>query len=138
MKGTNTATTLIKMLIMSTGDRKKEVIDEFEQKFHLSSAQIRDKKNPSHITCPGCLKQGHIVQYGYADRNKTRKRFHCKSCSRHFNDHTDTLFHNKKLRKHLLPFLEMMLNGISVRKTAENLEFHQRPFIHGGTPSFTI
>lgn len=31
-------------------------------------------------------------------------------------------FHNKKLRKHLLPFLEMMLNGISVRKTAENLE----------------
>ncbi|TBL76118.1 IS1 family transposase [Paenibacillus thalictri] len=121
MNESSTLDTLMKMLMKSTGDRKKHIINEFEQKFQLHLTQIRDRKNPSHIICPGCQQHGHVILYGYANRGKTRHRFHCKKCERHFNDHTDTIFHNKKLRNHLYPFLEMMLNGISIRKTATDL-----------------
>ncbi len=119
---------LITMIINSSKERKKRLIEEFEQRFGLTVEAIRDKKHPSHITCPRCRiqndgdsKDRHIVAYGYVDPNKTRRRFHCKNCELHFNDHTDTLFHCKKLRHCLLPFLERMLNGISIRKTATDL-----------------
>ncbi|CAG7636009.1 hypothetical protein PAESOLCIP111_03729 [Paenibacillus solanacearum] len=121
MSGSSTLDKLMKMLVKSSGDKKQKIIDEFEQKFQLHSSQIRERKHPSHIVCPGCQQQGHVILYGYADRAKNRHRFHCKNCERHFNDHTDTLFHNKKLRNHLYPFLDMMFNEISIRKTAGDL-----------------
>lgn len=127
--GQNTTDHLMTMLIKTSKERKKRLIEEFEQKFGLSVEAIRDKKHPSHLTCPGCgaqndrgaKKDRHIVAYGYADRDKTRRRFHCKICNLHFNDHTDTLFHCKKLRSYLLPFLERMLNEVSIRQTATDL-----------------
>lgn len=125
----NTPENLMKMLISSSRDRKKRLIGEFEQKFGLAAEAIRDKKHPSHITCPHCgaednrkaKKDRHIIAYGFLDQDKTQQRFYCKECEHHFNDLTNTLFHHKKLRKHILPFLERMLNGISIRKTAADL-----------------
>lgn len=121
MAETTNAGKLIKLLRESTKDRKKQLIEEFAQKFHLNSEQIRDTKYKSQLLCPYCHTHGHIVNFGYTDTTKTRRRFHCKNCVRHFNDHTDTLFHNKKLRNHILLFLELMLEGASIRKIAAYL-----------------
>ncbi|WHX49399.1 hypothetical protein QNH46_01525 [Paenibacillus woosongensis] len=120
---------LIAMLINSPKERKKRLIEDFNQRFGLSADDIRDKKHPLHMSCPRCKTQGnesdakgrYIVAYGYADPEKTQRRFHCKICKLHFNDHTNTIFHYKKLRKHILPFLQRMLDGVSIRNTATDL-----------------
>ncbi|WP_435923410.1 transposase [Paenibacillus sp. DYY-L-2] len=119
---------MIIMLVNSSRERKRGLIEEFSRLFSPDADTTRDKKHPSCLTCPHCHAQDNlldnkrnIVAYGYTDPDKIRHRFHCKKCGRHFNEHTGTLFHCKKLRSHILPFLERMLNGETIRKTATDL-----------------
>lgn len=126
--GNSSQDQLMTMLIKSSGERKKRLIVEFSHIYSPDVDTTMDKKHTSYLTCPHCHAQDNlldkkrtIVAYGYTDPDKTRRRFHCKKCSRHFNDYTGTLYHYKKLRNYILPFLERMLSGETIRKTAADL-----------------
>jgi len=112
---------LLKMLQNISDSHKQKLIEQFEQAFQVNSDNIRDKKYPAQLACPSC-NSDKIAKFGFSDAAKTRRRLRCKSCNRHFNDHTGTLLHRKKLRKHVWLFLQMLLDGYSIRKTAAALK----------------
>lgn len=113
---------LIQQLKAVKKEKKGLLMEQFSRLLAIDVEEIRNKKHPTAtLTCPYCNQQGNISSYGRFNSEKNRYRYLCKSCKKHFNDYTGTLFHNRKLRFHLLPFINLMLEGASIRKIATDL-----------------
>ncbi|WP_167577799.1 transposase [Ammoniphilus sp. YIM 78166] len=71
-------------------------------------------KQASTIACPHCS-SSHIIGHG---RYRDRQRYKCKSCSRTFNDYTNTPVHRTHYPDKWIPFLKCMVQGESLRVSA--------------------
>ncbi|MFB1081420.1 IS1595 family transposase [Jeotgalibacillus sp. JSM ZJ347] len=85
--------------------------------------EISERKNKQGYTCPHCQSK-HVVRFGKyttlvgGDEVK-KQRYRCKSCTTTFTDLTNTaLYRTRRLNK-WVKFIECMIDGYSLRKSAE-------------------
>ncbi len=83
------------------------------------------------VACPnkncklyGLTNQGNVVGNGtYISRGEKTRRYLCRHCSKVFNDHTDTFYHNlRKAEKTIDLALKMSMKGMSIEAIADVLE----------------
>lgn len=77
--------------------------------------EIRESKFNEGFYCPTCGGKD-IVRFGSYNGHQ---RYKCKDCGKTFNDLTNTPLSRTKFPKKWIPFVECMLNGYSLRKSAE-------------------
>lgn len=84
---------------------------------------IQEQKHKDGLVCPHCESLA-AVRFGkYAIKTRAgtvkRQRYRCKSCLQTFNDLTNTPLQRTR-RPHLwVRFIELMIEGFSLRKCAE-------------------
>lgn len=87
--------------------------------------EIQEQKHKDGLVCPHC-KNHSVVRFGkYAVKTRTgevsRQRYRCKTCRQTFNDLTNTPLQRTR-RPHIwVRFIECMIEGFSLRKSAEQL-----------------
>ena len=80
--------------------------------------EVRDNKFDNGILCPKCESE-HVIRYG---KYKGRQKYKCKSCRTYFNDLTGTpMAYTHKIDK-WFKFMDCMIKGLSLRKSAEILD----------------
>lgn len=85
--------------------------------------EISERKNKSGYRCPDCESE-HIVRYGSysttVDGEKVEKqRYQCKACKKTFTDLTNTALYRTRCLNQWMKFIEGMIEGYSLRKSAE-------------------
>jgi transposase-like protein len=80
--------------------------------------EMRETRFSEGFECPHCTSQ-HVVRYG---KSQGRQRYKCKACRKTFNDMTNTLLYRTRKGNQWIGFVECMLKGYSLRKSAEILE----------------
>lgn len=80
-------------------------------------ADLRDRRFRKGLACPHCHNEK-IIRYG---KPKGRQNYWCDECKRKFSDHTHTPFRGTHYPEKWLPFMEHMVNGYSIRKSAKLL-----------------
>lgn len=80
--------------------------------------ELRDKRFRKGFACPHCRCEK-VVRNG---TQRGRQRYKCSNCNRTFSDHTHTPFRGTHYPSRWLSFMEHMLNGYSLRKTAKLLD----------------
>jgi len=78
---------------------------------------LRDKRFRKGFACPHCNSEK-VIRYGTP---RGRQKYMCSRCSKTFSDHTHTPFRGTHYPEKWLPFMECMINGLSLRKTAKQL-----------------
>ena len=88
-------------------------------------ATVRDLRWPDGVQCPHC-ESPEISKQGCDDTQPERQRYLCKSCERHFDDLTHTIFagHHQPLRMWILCLYFMELN-LSNAQIAEKLDLNK-------------
>ena len=86
---------------------------------------VRALRWPDGVRCPTC-DSSELTKQGRDDTQPERQRYLCKSCHRHFDDLTDTVFagHHQPLRVWILCPYFMGLN-LSNAQLAKELDLHQ-------------
>jgi len=124
---------------LSPAERKKVYLmlskefDALESTASRMIEEIREKKHKTGFTCPHC---GHnkatrngTFQSPYGRTMVTRQRYLCKQCGKTFNDLTGTPMHRSRNKELWVSYIELMLEGHSLRKSAEILGVrHERLF----------
>lgn len=85
--------------------------------------EISERKNKSGYHCPDCESE-YIVRYGtystIVDGDKVEKqRYRCKACKKTFTDLTNTALYRTRHLNQGIKFIECMIEGYSLRKSAE-------------------
>lgn len=85
--------------------------------------EISERKNKSGYHCPDC-ESAHIVRYGtystIVDGDEVEKqRYRCKACKKTFTDLTNTALYRTRHLNQWIKFIECMIEGYSLRKSAE-------------------
>lgn len=80
-------------------------------------ADLRDKRFRKGFACPHCHGEK-VIRYGI---QRGRQNYWCKDCKRKFSDHTRTPFCGTHYPEKWLTFMEHMINGLSIRKSAKIL-----------------
>lgn len=80
-------------------------------------ANLRDRRFRKGLACPHCHNEK-IIRYG---KQRGRQNYWCDQCKRKFSDHTHTPFRGTHYPERWLPFMEHMINGYSIRKSAKIL-----------------
>lgn len=78
---------------------------------------LRDKRFRKGFACPHC-NSDEIIRYGV---RVGRQRYKCKDCSKTYSDHTHTPFRGTRYPEKWIPFMEHMVNGLSIRRSAKIL-----------------
>jgi transposase-like protein len=78
---------------------------------------LRDKRFRKGFACPHC-NSDKIVRNG---THRGRQDYKCKACAKHFSDQTHSPFRGTHYPDKWLPFMEHMVNGLSIRKSAKIL-----------------
>lgn len=78
---------------------------------------LRDKRFRKGFACPHCNSE-EVVRNG---THRGHQDYKCKSCSKHFSDQTCTPFRGTHYPEKWLPFMEDMVNGLSIRRSARRL-----------------
>ena len=78
---------------------------------------LRDKRFRKGFACPHCNSEK-VVRNG---THRGRQDYKCKACAKHFSDLTHTPFRGTHYPDKWLPFMEHMVNGLSIRKSAKIL-----------------
>lgn len=78
---------------------------------------LRDKRFRKGFACPHYNSEK-VIRHGM--RNGCQ-RYKCNPCSRTYSDHTHTPFRGTRYPEKWLPFMEHMVNGLSIRKSAKIL-----------------
>ena len=83
---------------------------------------LRDLRWPQGVRCPHC-DSGQITQQGRDETQPARQRYHCRVCSRRFDDLTGTIFagHHQPLRVWVLCLYFLGLN-LSTEQIARELD----------------
>ncbi|MDE1465979.1 IS1595 family transposase [Spartinivicinus poritis] len=86
---------------------------------------IRQRRWPEGVCCPYCQSKG-VKSHGYHTTQKARKRYHCQSCKKRFDDLTFTVFagHHQPLKVWILCLYFMGLN-LSNRQIAHELDLNK-------------
>lgn len=71
----------------------------------------------------GCLHCGSTA-VKRNDKYRSRQRYLCKDCGRTFNDMTNTPFSGSRYPDKWMKYIEMMKNGLTLPKIAEQLNIH--------------
>lgn len=99
---------------------RKMVIDELLSHaidfIKLKTVQVDD----NGIACPHC-ESTRIIRYGKLNKNQNINRFYCKNCRATFTPFTGTSIHWVHKKKLWQRYIELMLDGTSIRKSAELL-----------------
>lgn len=77
--------------------------------------EIREAKFSEGFYCPICGSKS-VVRFGSYNK---RQRYKCKDCGKTFSDLTNTPLSRTKFPQKWIPFVECMLKGYSLRKSAE-------------------
>lgn len=77
--------------------------------------EVREARFNKGFVCPNCGAT-HIVRHG---TYKGKQRYLCRNCNSTFNDMTNTPMSRTKFPEKWNPFVECMLKGYSLRKSAE-------------------
>lgn len=85
--------------------------------------EISERKNKSGYHCPDCESE-HIVRFGkystIVDGEEVKKqRYRCKACKTTFTDLTNTALYRTRRLNQWIKFVECMIEGYSLRKSAE-------------------
>ncbi|MEH7239288.1 IS1595 family transposase [Bacillus sp. JJ1562] len=85
--------------------------------------EIAERKNKNGYHCPDCESE-HIVRYGtystIVDGDEVEKqRYRCKACKKAFTDLTNTAQYRTRHLNQWIKFIECMIEGYSLRKSAE-------------------
>ncbi|ADH98489.1 hypothetical protein Bsel_0967 [[Bacillus] selenitireducens MLS10] len=85
--------------------------------------EISERKHKDGYRCPDCESE-HIVRFGnypiIADGEEVKKqRYRCKACRRTFTDLTNTALYRTRHLNRWMKFIECMIEGYSLRKSAE-------------------
>ncbi len=86
-------------------------VDEFIE-------NLRDKRFRKGFACPRCHSEK-VIRNG---KPNGRQKYKCNDCTRIFSDQTHTPFRGTHYPDKWLPFMEQMINGLSIRKSAKALE----------------
>ena len=78
---------------------------------------LRDKRFRKGFACPHCSRDM-VIRHG---SRGGRQRYKCNSCSKTFSGQTHTPFRGTRYPEEWFPFMEHMVNGLSVRKSAKIL-----------------
>jgi transposase-like protein len=86
---------------------------------------VRQMRWPDGVRCPDCGSE-QVIKQGRDETQAERQRYSCKSCERHFDDLTDTVFagHHQPLRVWVLCLYLMGLN-LSNQQIARELGLHK-------------
>ena len=86
---------------------------------------VRALRWPDGVRCASC-DSSEVTKQGRDDTQPERQRYLCKSCRRHFDDLTDTVFagHHQPLRVWMLCLYFLGLN-LSNAQIAKELDLHQ-------------
>lgn len=77
--------------------------------------ELRETKFKEGFSCPHCNSK-EVVRCG---KNKGRQRYKCKDCGKTSIDLTNTPLNRTRYPEKWMPFMECMLNGFSLRKSAK-------------------
>jgi transposase-like protein len=85
--------------------------------------EIQEQKHKDGLVCPHC-KSYTVVRFGkYVINTRPgvvkRQRYHCKTCLQTFNDLTNTPLQRTRRPQLWIRFIELMIDGVSLRKCAE-------------------
>ncbi|MEC1377231.1 IS1595 family transposase [Heyndrickxia oleronia] len=85
--------------------------------------EISERKNKDGYRCPNCESE-HIVRFGkystIVDGEEVKKqRYRCKACRMTFTDFTNTALYRTRHLNRWMKFIECMIEGYSLRKSAE-------------------
>jgi transposase-like protein/IS1 family transposase len=85
--------------------------------------EITERKNEKGFVCPHC-KNTHVVRFGKyitrpGIREIERQRYKCKNCDKTFTDFTNTPLNRTHFPNKWIAFIECMVEGYSLRKSAE-------------------
>lgn len=84
-------------------------------------AEVRKLRWPDGVRCPECGSD-QVSKRGFHDRQPQRQRYRCQSCTKQFDDLTDTIFegHHQPLKIWILCLYLMGLN-LSNQQIAQEL-----------------
>lgn len=82
--------------------------------------ELRDARFAEGITCPHC-KSPNNKRNG---KVRGRQRYHCKDCCKSFGDTSMSLLTGTRYPEKWLQYLEYMVQGMPLRKIAEQLNIH--------------
>lgn len=109
--------TLVQQAKSLTPSEKQQLINQLLNKT-TDYKTLRDTHiNNKGITCPHC-KSNQINRFG---KYKNTERFICKECKRTFNSYTGTSIQGIQHRNKWINYIELMIEGKSIRKCAELL-----------------
>ena len=99
---------------------KQELFPETSNKLDKTLINIRESRFSSGLCCMHC-KSTSVKRNG---KYRSRQRYLCKDCGRTFNDMTNTPLSGTHHPEKWMKYIEMMVNGVSLRKIAEKLKIH--------------
>lgn len=82
--------------------------------------ELRDARFSKGFICPHCESKS-VKRHGFYDG---RQRYKCKDCNKTFSDTTNTVITGTHYPDKWLAYVECMLQGMSLRKIAEQLKIH--------------
>ena len=84
-------------------------------------AEVRKLRWPDGVRCPDCG-SAQVIKRGFHNRHPYRQRYQCQTCSKQFDDLTDTIFegHHQPLKVWVLCLYFMGLN-LSNQQIAKEL-----------------
>ena len=82
--------------------------------------ELRDARFTEGIFCPHCKSP----RYKRNGKARGRQRYLCKDCGKSYGDTSISLLTKTHYPEKWLPYLECMAQGLSLRKTAEQLQIH--------------
>ena len=93
---------------------------------------VRGMRWPNGVRCTSCGSEK-TVKRGFHTTQKGRQRYECASCSKQFDDLTDTIFegHHQPLQAWIVCLYMMGLN-LSNQQIAQELDLHKDD-VHGMT-----
>ena len=114
--------------ISSLSEHDKEAIYEFLKRHFIPSisasggiiGELRERKFTHGYHCRHC---GSVYVVRYGKRNG-RQRYKCKDCFKISNDLTNSPMYRSKKADNWITFIECMIQGVSLRKTAEITGIH--------------
>ncbi|MCM3612679.1 IS1595 family transposase [Planococcus sp. MERTA32b] len=85
--------------------------------------EISERKNKSGYRCPDCESE-HVVRFGkyltiVEGEEVKKQRYQCKACKITFTDLTNTVLYRTRRLNQWIKFVECMIEGYSLRKSAE-------------------
>lgn len=85
--------------------------------------EISERKNKSGYRCPDCESE-HVVRFGkystiVEGEEVKKQRYQCRACKITFTDLTNTVLYRTRRLNQWIKFVECMIEGYSLRKSAE-------------------